>query len=115
MWTRILALTRASLAGEWLGEAGQRIPVAPILLQTSLAGALCLLARPELGPYGYAVFALSIPFALTALPLLGELGPLLLADPAAEWVGAQPVRAIELRYPKPAFATAHWRRAYLVR
>lgn len=97
MWTRILALTRASLAGEWLGDSGQRIPVAPVLLQLSIASALCLLARGELTGFAYSVFALSIPLALTALPLLGELGPLLLEDPAAEWIGAQPVRPVELR------------------
>ena len=51
----------------------------------------------HLPAYGYAVFALSIPLALTSIPLLGELGPLLRADPAQEWIAAQPVRPIELR------------------
>lgn len=96
MHRRILALARATLAGEWFHERGG-LPVAPLLLHGSLAAAICAVARGDLPPYAYALLALALPLALTAVPLLGELGPLLRADPAAEWVGALPVRPIELR------------------
>lgn len=97
MWNRILLIARTHLAGEWMGERGARLPVAPMLFQASLSALLCGLASGEVAPFGYATFALSIPLALTSLSLLGELGPLLRADPASEWIGAQPVRPIELR------------------
>lgn len=92
--SRILALVRAQLSGEVLGE---RTPVAALAMQTVVAGLVCALVRGESGTLGYALVALSIPLALTAVPLLGELGPLLQADRAAEWVGALPVRPRELR------------------
>ena len=91
---RVIALIRAQLSGEVLGE---RTPVAALAMQAVVATLLCLLVRAEVGAYGYAIFALSIPLALTAVPLLGELAPLLRADPAAEWVGAQPVSSRDLR------------------
>ncbi|QDV09522.1 hypothetical protein Poly30_50800 [Planctomycetes bacterium Poly30] len=91
---RVIALIRAQLSGEVLGE---RTPVAALAMQAVIATLLCLLVRGEVGAYGYVVFALSIPLALTAVPLLGELAPLLRADPAAEWVGAQPVSPRDLR------------------
>lgn len=91
---RVIALIRAQLSGEVLGE---RTPVAALAMQVVIASLLCLLVRGELGAHGYAIFALSIPLALTAVPLLGELAPLLRADPASEWVGAQPVSARDLR------------------
>lgn len=97
MWNRILLVARTHLAGEWLGERGARLPVAPILFQASLAAVLCLLVRDHLEPRTFAVFALSLPLGLTAVALLGELGPLLRADPAAEWVAALPIRPGELR------------------
>ena len=53
--------------------------------------------RGEVGGYGYAIFALCLPLALTTVPLLGELAPLLRADPASEWVGALPVTPRDLR------------------
>lgn len=80
-----------------MGERGARLPVAPILFQAFLASVLCGLVRSELTALPYAIFALSIPLGLTSLSLLGELAPLLRADPASEWVGAQPVRPVELR------------------
>jgi len=97
MWNRILLVARTHLAGEWLGERGAKLPIAPILFQASLAAVLCGLVRDHLGPQAYTVFALSLPLGLTAIALLGELGPLLRADPAAEWVAALPVRPGELR------------------
>lgn len=92
--SRVLALVRAQLSGEILGE---RTPVAALAMQTVVAGLLCAVARGEVGAFGYALFALSIPLALVAVPLLGELAPLLRADPAAEWIGAQPITPRQLR------------------
>ncbi len=97
MWNRILLIARTHLSGEWLGERGARLPIAPILFQASLSAVLCLLVRDHLEPRAFAVFALSLPLGLTAIALLGELGPLLRADPAAEWVAALPVKPGELR------------------
>lgn len=91
---RILALVRAQLSGEVLGE---RTPFGALAMQAVVAVLLCLIVRGEVGVLGYALFALSIPLALTTVPLLGELGPLLRADPAEEWIGAQPVRRRDLR------------------
>ena len=101
MWKRLSALVRAQLAGQWYGERAEFLPIAPLIVQGFLASVLCWVAA-DLPPYGYAIVALSIPLALTTLPLLGELGPLLRADPAAEWVGALPVRPFELRAARVA-------------
>ena len=95
--SRVLILAKAYLAGEWMGERGARLPIAPVLFQAFIAAVLCGLVRGELPPLPYTIFALSIPLGLTSLSLRGELAPLLRADPAAEWVGAQPVRPVELR------------------
>jgi len=91
---RAAALVRAQMSGEVMGE---RTPVAALAMQFVVAGLLCLVVRGEVGGFGYALFALSIPVALTAVPLLGELAPLLRADPASEWVGALPVTRRDLR------------------
>lgn len=97
MFSRVLILVRAQLAGEWYAERGARLPVAPVLFQFTIAGVLCGLARDVLPAYPYAVFSLAVPLGLGALALFGELAPLLRSDAAAEWIGAQPVRPIELR------------------
>lgn len=91
---RVLALVRAQLSGEVLGE---RTPFAALAMQFVVAAMLCAIVRGEVGGFGYALFALSVPLALTTVPLLGELGPLLRADPAVDWVGALPVTARDLR------------------
>ena len=57
MWTRVLTLVRAQLAGEWYAERGARLPVAPVLFQLTIAGILCGLARDALPPYPYAIFS----------------------------------------------------------
>ncbi|MFT5051161.1 MAG: hypothetical protein ACI8QZ_002571 [Chlamydiales bacterium] len=97
MQARIRALVHATLAGEWLGPKGSQLPVATVLFHFSLSALLCGIASDQLSAYGYGVFALSIPLALATLPLLGELAPLLRADPAHEWISAQPVRPAEIR------------------
>ncbi|MDA1265440.1 MAG: hypothetical protein O2816_10220 [Planctomycetota bacterium] len=97
MWTRVIALLRAQLAGEWYAESGSRLPIAPILFQVTISGVLCGIAGDVLPPYPYAIFALTVPLGLGALALFGELAPLLRSDAAAEWVGALPIRPIELR------------------
>lgn len=71
--------------------------MAAIAMQVVVAGLLCAVVRGEVGGFGYGLFALSIPLALTTVPLLGELSPLLQADRASEWVGAQPVTPKDLR------------------
>ncbi|MEZ6014422.1 MAG: hypothetical protein R3F49_04860 [Planctomycetota bacterium] len=102
MIRRISLLTRALLAGVFGGSdaAGapkERIPVAPLVFLAALSALVAGLVRAELGPYPMALVGLALSLALGALPLLGELAPLLRADPAAEWVGALPVRPREVR------------------
>jgi hypothetical protein len=63
----------------------------------TISAVMCGLVRQELPPFAYALFALSISAALIALPLLGEFGALLRADPAREWVETLPVTKFELR------------------
>lgn len=91
---RLTSLVRAQLSGEVLGE---RTPVAALAMQVVISALLCAVVRGEVGGFGYAVFALCLPLALTTVPLLGELAPLLRADPATEWVGALPVTPRDLR------------------
>ncbi len=90
----MLAIFRAGFAGQWGRGAW---PVAPLIMHGSIAAVLCGLARTELQPFGYALFALSVSAALIAIPLLGEFGVLLRSDPAADWIEAQPIRRVELR------------------
>jgi len=71
--------------------------VAPLVFLATLAALVAGLVRNELGPFPMALVALGLALALGTLPLLGELAPLLRADPAAEWIGALPVRPRELR------------------
>jgi len=105
MWKPVASIVRAQLAGEWYAERGARLPVAPILFQLVVAAVLCAIARDVLPPHPYALFALTIPLGLGAIALFGELAPLLRADPAAEWVGSLPVRAIELRMARAIVLT----------
>jgi hypothetical protein len=93
-WSRIAAVSRAGFAATW-GRGTW--PVGPLVMHGSLAALLCGLVRDTLPPYGYAVFALALAGATLALPLLGEFGMLLRADPSAEWIEAQPVARSELR------------------
>lgn len=101
MWNRVLAVFRAGFEGQWGRGAW---PVAPLIMHGSIAAVLCGLARSELLPFGYALFALSVSAALIAIPLLGEFGVLLRSDPAADWIEAQPVRRIELRIARTLVA-----------
>ena len=94
MWNRVLAVFRAGFGAHWRGAD---VPVAPLVVHGSVAAALALLVGDSLPPYAYALFMLSLALGLIALPLLGDFGFLLRADPAREWIEAQPVRAIELR------------------
>ncbi len=94
MWHRVLAVFRSGFEAQWRGGAW---PVAPLIVHGSIAAALALLVRDVLPPYAYATIMLSLAMGLLALPLLGDFGFLLRADPAREWVEALPVRASELR------------------
>jgi len=62
-----------------------------------LSGAFALLLRDSVTPFAFTLCTLSLSGALVAIPLLGELGYLLRADPSSEWIGAQPATARELR------------------
>jgi ABC-2 type transport system permease protein len=94
MWGRVRELLGARLAAQ--GKEA-RVPLAALTMQAFVAGVLCGLVRDALPPYGYALFALSVSGALVAIPLLGELGSLLLRDEADLWVRALPVAPRELR------------------
>ncbi len=94
MARRILALLRARLSS---AQQGAAIPVAALLMQATVAGVLCGLVADLLPPYAFGLFALAVSAALVALPLLGELGYLLRADEAGDWVEALPARPFELK------------------
>ena len=94
MARRVLVLLRARLASKGPGGG---LPVAAWLSQALLAGVVCGLVRDSVPPFAYALVALSVCGALVAIPLLGELGYLLRADPASAWVTALPVTALELK------------------
>lgn len=94
MWHRVGVLFRAGFAAHWRGD---EVPVAPLVVHGSVATALALILNDGTTPYAYALVLLSFSLALIALPLLGDLGFLLRADPAREWIEAQPVRPVELR------------------
>src|SRR5882672_8938061 len=94
MWNRVFALFKAGFDAQW-GRGTW--PVAPLVVHGSIAATFALLVRDVLPPYAYALFMLSLATALIALPLLGDFGFLLRADPAREWIEAQPARAFELR------------------
>jgi len=91
---RVLILLRARLAAY---AGAERAPVAALLLQALAAAVLCGLVRGELPPFAYGLFTLTLSGALVAIPLLGELSRLLVADEAGEWVRSLPVTARELR------------------
>ncbi|MDZ4773613.1 MAG: hypothetical protein SGI72_10810 [Planctomycetota bacterium] len=94
MWSRVFAVFRAGFEAQW-GRGTW--PVAPLVVHGSITATFALLVGDVLPPYAYAVFMLSLAMALIALPLLGDFGFLLRADPSREWIEAQPVRAFELR------------------
>jgi hypothetical protein len=94
MWNRVFAVFKAGFEAQW-GRGTW--PVAPLVVHGSIAASFALLVRDVLPPYAYAVFMLSLAMALIALPLLSDFGFLLRADPAREWIEAQPVRSFELR------------------
>ncbi|HPF14336.1 MAG: hypothetical protein H6830_09045 [Planctomycetes bacterium] len=100
MTHRILLLAKSRLDGEWFGDRGGSLPIAPLVFQGLVASALFWLVRGDLDGLGHGVFALTLLLALTLLSLLGELAPLLASDPAEEWIGALPVTAREVRLSK---------------
>ena len=101
MYRRILALARAGLAHH---VAGGAIPVAPLVVHGSVGALAALLVRDSLGPFPFALAILSLSAALVALPLLGDLAPLLRADPSEEWIAAQPVTKREIRLARSLVA-----------
>ncbi|MCY2959933.1 MAG: hypothetical protein NTY35_07180 [Planctomycetota bacterium] len=101
MLRRILALARAGFAHH---VAGGAIPVAPLVVHGSVGALAALLVRDSLGPFPFALAILSLSAALVALPLLGDLAPLLRADPSEEWIAAQPVTQREIRLARSLVA-----------
>ncbi|MCA8980571.1 MAG: hypothetical protein H6831_11080 [Planctomycetes bacterium] len=93
MTRRILAILRARLAAQFSGGP----PWAALLAQGSFVAVMCLLARDTVGPWGYAMFALSLSGGLVLLSLLGEFGGILRRDPAGEWAEALPSSELERR------------------
>ncbi|MFN0242533.1 MAG: hypothetical protein ACKVWV_06540 [Planctomycetota bacterium] len=94
MWHRVAIVFRTGLEAHW----GRGLwPVAPLITHGSITALLCGMVSSELAPFSYALFALSLCAGLLALPLLGDFGALLRSDPAAEWIEALPVSALELR------------------
>ncbi|MDF1839468.1 MAG: hypothetical protein P1V35_16490, partial [Planctomycetota bacterium] len=100
MTRRIWSLAKARLQGEWFGEGGGSLPIAPLLFQAMVSSALLLVVRGDLDPHGHAVFAFTLLMALSLLSLLGELAPLLAQDPAEEWVAGLPVQPRDIRLSK---------------
>jgi len=90
---RIFAILRARLAAQFGGGP----PWAAFLSQGSLAAVLCLLARDVAGPWGYALYTLSLSAGLLLLSLLGEFGGVLRRDPAGDWTEALPSSEVERR------------------
>jgi len=99
MLGRILILLRTLLAAQ-RGDA--KLPFAALLVQAAIASAICGLVRGDLPPFAYAMVALSTSAALIAVPLLGELSRLLVADESGDWIRAMPVRPIELHLARTA-------------
>ena len=89
---RIASLLRLRLA------SGPRdgFPAAALLAHGLVGAVFCGLVHGELPPFAYGVFAFSLAAAFVALPLLGDLGWVLRADEAREWIEAQPLRPLEL-------------------
>ncbi len=102
MLRRIVLLTRVRLSGEWFGEQGGSLPIAPLVFQGVVASGILWLVQGDLDVHAHGVFALTLLFALTMLSLLGELAPLLALDPAEEWVAGLPVTHREVRLSKIA-------------
>ncbi|MFT5199835.1 MAG: hypothetical protein ACI87O_002509 [Planctomycetota bacterium] len=100
MTRRIWSLAKARLQGEWYGEGGGSLPIAPLLFQGMISSALIFVVRGDLDPHGHAVFAFTLLMALSLLSLLGELAPLLAQDPAEEWVAGLPVKPRDIRLSK---------------
>lgn len=96
---RVAILLRARLAGD---SRGTSLPFAAILSQILIAGFVSLLLRDDLPPFAYALCLLILSAALVAIPLLGDLGYLLRADEASEWVRGLPVRERELHLARTA-------------
>lgn len=94
MSARALILLRARLAAQ---RDGARLPIASLFMQAFASGVLCLMAPSDLTPFAYAFFALCVCALLVAIPLLGELGDLLVRDEADAWVRGLPLRESDVK------------------
>ena len=89
---RVRALLRARLAS---GPRGG-LPISALLANALVTALFCGLVSDALPPFAYGLFALTLSAALLAIPLLGDLGWLLRADPARMWVEALPAKRREI-------------------
>ncbi len=89
---RVRALFLARLAS---GPRGG-LPVAALLANALVTALFCGLVSGSLPPFAYGLFSLTLMAALLAIPLLGDLGWLLRADPARPWVEALPAKPRDL-------------------
>ena len=92
--TRIRILLRARLKAR---RDGAGLPIAALLMQAFVAVVLCGIVRDFLPPFAYVLFALCVHGALIGVPLLGELGELLVLDEAEDWVRALPLTSFDVK------------------
>ncbi|MFT5688941.1 MAG: hypothetical protein ACI8PQ_001782 [Planctomycetota bacterium] len=91
-FSRVRALFLARLSS---GPRGG-LPVAALLANALVTALFCGLVSGSLPPFAYGLFSLTLMASLLAIPLLGDLGWLLRADPARAWVEALPAKPREL-------------------
>jgi hypothetical protein len=92
--TRVLILLRARLHAR---REGAGLPIAALLMQAFVTLVLCGIVHDFLPPFAYVLFALCVHGALIGVPLLGELGDLLVLDEAEDWVRAMPVTPFDVK------------------
>ncbi len=95
---RIRALLTARLQAQGKGKS----PIAALWSQALLAAAGAAILRGEVSAWAFAAAALCVSAFSVALPLLGELAPLLGDDESGDWLKSQPVRALEVRIARSA-------------
>ncbi len=97
---------RALLAARFQAQGKGRSPVAALWSQALLATAAAAILRGEVTAFAFALAALCVSAISVALPLLGELAPLLGDDESGEWLRAQPVSRAEVRIARAVHLAA---------
>ena len=93
----VLHRIRALLTARFQAQGKGKSPIAALWSQALLASAGAGILRGEVSAWAFAAAALCVSAISVALPLLGELAPLLGDDESGDWLKAQPARAIEVR------------------